>query len=135
MAGLFVLGIDGALLRVYYVPSMYLYAREHNKGGAMPRAEDTKTISVNIPKDLEPRLHALAEYRSESVSSTCAAAIRDAIVLFEDGDNTRTRIAKVEHKLNLLLLLAWRNVACDGKVEINAEDVRRLKDLVAEIQL
>ncbi len=101
----------------------------------MPRAEDTKTISVNISKDLEPRLRALADHRSESVSATCAAAIRDAIVLFEDGDNTRTRIVKVEQKLNLLLLLTWRAAACDGKVEITAEDVRKLRDLVAEIPL
>jgi predicted transcriptional regulator len=101
----------------------------------MPRSEDTYTVSVNLPKELEPRLRALAEHRLESLSATCAAAIRDAIVYFEDGDNTRTRIAKVERKLDLLLLLAWRSIACDGKVEITAQDVRKLRDLVAEIQL
>lgn len=101
----------------------------------MPRSDDTYTVSVNLPKELKPGLQALAEHRLESLSATCAAAIRDAIVLHEEGDNTRTRIAKVERKLNLLLLLAWRGVACDGKVEITAEDVRKLRDLVAEIEL
>ena len=101
----------------------------------MPRAEDTKTISVNISKELEPRLRALAEHRSESVSATCAAAIRDAIVLFEDGDNTRTRIAKIERKLDMVLLLVWAMPIRGGKVDITADDVRRFRELVAEIQL
>jgi predicted transcriptional regulator len=104
-------------------------------GGNMARSDDTYTASVNLPKDLEPRLRALAEHRSESLSATCAAAIRDAIVHYEDGDTTRTRIAKIEQKINLLLLLTWRGMACDGKMEITAEDVRKLRDLVAEIQI
>lgn len=101
----------------------------------MARSDDIYTASVNLPKDMESRLRALAAHRSESISATCAAAIRDAIVHYEDGDTTRTRIAKVEQKLDLLLLLAWRGVACDGRVEITVEDVRKLRVLVAEIQL
>ena len=101
----------------------------------MPRAEDTKTISVNISKELEPRLRALAEHRIESLSSTCAAAIRDAIVHFEEGDTTRTRIAKIERKLNMVLLLVWAMPIHSGKVEITADDVRRFRELVAEIQI
>jgi len=101
----------------------------------MPRSDDTYTVSVNLPKELEPRLRALAEHRIESLSSTCAAAIRDAIVLYEDGDNTRTRIAKIERKLNMVLLLVWALPIHGGKAEITADDVRRFRELVAEIQI
>ena len=101
----------------------------------MPRKEDTYTVSVNLPKDMEPRLRALAEHRSESLSSTCGAAIRDAIVHYEEGDTTRTRIAKIERKLNMVLLLVWAMPIHSGRVEITADDVRRFRELVAEIQL
>ncbi len=101
----------------------------------MPRSDDTYTVSVNLPKELEPRLRGLAEHRLESLSATCAAAIRDAIVHYEEGDTTRTRIAKIEHKLNMVLLLVWALPMHSGKVEITADDVRRFRELVAEIQL
>lgn len=101
----------------------------------MARSEDIYTASVNLPKDMEPRLRALAAHRSESISATCAAAIRDAIVHYEEGDTTRTRIAKIERKLNMLLLLVWAMPIHSGKVEITADDVRRFRELVTEIQL
>lgn len=101
----------------------------------MARSDDIYTVSVNLPKELEPRLRALAAHRSEGLSATCAAAIRDAIVHYEEGDTTRTRIAKIERKLNMVLLLVWAMPMQGGKVEITADDVRRFRELVAEIQI
>lgn len=54
---------------------------------------------------------------------------------FEEGDTTRTRIAKIERKLNMVLLLVWAMPIHSGKVEITADDVRRFRELVAEIQI
>ena len=54
---------------------------------------------------------------------------------FEEGDTTRTRIAKIERKLNMVLLLVWALPIQGGRVEITADDVRRFQELVAEIQI
>lgn len=100
----------------------------------MPRAKDTYSTSVNMPRELEPRVKALADHRSESVSATIAAAVRDAVLVYEGEDTNRERMKRLERKIDMLMLLAWRGVA-GGKVVITAEDVRKLRDLVAEIQI
>lgn len=101
----------------------------------MPRTKDTYSPSTNLPADMEPRVKALAEHRGQSVSGTIADAVRDAVLQFEGDDTNRQKMKRIEHKIDMLLLLAWRGVACDGKIEITAEDVRKLRDLVAEIPL
>jgi hypothetical protein len=41
---------------------------------------------------------------------------------------------QLRRKVDLTLLLVWRLLACE-KVELTAEDVRKLRELVAELQL
>lgn len=101
----------------------------------MPRTKDTYSVQTNLPRDLEPRVKALADHRSESISATIAAAVRDAVLVYEGEDTNRERMKRIEHKLDMALLLLWRAAACDGKVKFTADDVRELRDLLAEVTL
>lgn len=131
----FVLGIDGEYSIGVSCTWLYLTVIVHDRMELeMPRTRDTYSPSTNLPADMEPRVKALAEHRGQSVSGTIADAVRDAVLQFEGDDTNRQKMKRIEHKIDMLLLLAWRGVA-DGKVEITADDVRTLKALLAEIPL
>lgn len=100
----------------------------------MPRAQDTYSPSTNLPSDMRPRLEELAKHRGQSVSAAIADAVRDAVLAYEGDDTNRQKMKRIEHKIDILLLIVWAK-AGGAAVEITAEDVRRLRALLAEVQL
>ena len=108
----------------------------------MPRGKNTISVQAYLPAEWGSRLDALIAERGQSESSVVGDAVRDFILAYEGQDTNRSKLkrieaqmAHIEQKINLALYVAWFAASQGGEVEIVADQVRKIKAMLAEIVL
>jgi hypothetical protein len=104
--------------------------------------EKTKRVTVYLTDEQVARLEVIKRKRETDTDTRTMSWLVDdewrRVLEHNTKEDALARIeaalATQERKTNVAMLLLWRLLACE-KVELTADDVRRFRELVAEIQL
>jgi hypothetical protein len=104
--------------------------------------ESGKRITVYLTDVQKERLNVIKDKRqTDNITRTMAWLVDDEWRRVENHNTKEdllhtilTEQMQIQRKQDMTLLLVWRLLASE-KVEVSAEDVRKLRELLAEIQL